>query len=205
VFQEPHAIPPESVLAHPSQPQSLAALNALLDTIPSLFSEALSSDADPSPALGEPSASQAALLAAVDLARSNGGKIHLFVSSLPNVGVHRLKPRHKGGSPEGGAAALVAKQEVLGAVEARWKGAAVMAAEAQICVDISFLTQVLECPLIDELDKFSRPKMPSCKQDLMHLISECDVALTFHFGALVEIEHLIDCLRSCLVRLASSQ
>jgi hypothetical protein len=95
-----------------------------------------------------PCASQAALLATIDLLRSNGGKIHLFASELPNEGIHRLTARWRGhrGARSDSAAALDAevsmKQEILTAPDKRWTAAAVEACELAICVDIILMTQV---------------------------------------------------------------
>jgi hypothetical protein len=95
-----------------------------------------------------PCASQAALLASVDLLRSNGGKVHFFASELPNEGIHRLTARWRGdhGARSDATASLNAevsmKQDILTAPDKRWTAAALEAAELSICVDLIFMTQV---------------------------------------------------------------
>lgn len=140
-MQDPYAVPPPSALVNPADPDELAAVTALLDSIPSMFADCLSNTAS-SPADSEPAASQAALMAAVDLARPNGGKVHMFVSSLPNTGVNRLLPRFRGNYGDTGEASLSAKQDLIAPVDQKWTAAAVSAAESFVCVDFVFLTQV---------------------------------------------------------------
>lgn len=139
-MQAPFGIPAETVLVRPSDEACLERLLQLLDTLPELVADGLA--ADPSAGDNQPAASQAALLAAVDTLRPNGGKVHMFVTSLPNAGVHRLVPRHRGGAGETINTALAAKQDVLASTGTEWKAAALVAAEASVCVDFSFLTQV---------------------------------------------------------------
>jgi hypothetical protein len=134
-------VPPPATFVNPSDADQLAAVTALLDSIPSMFADCLS-NTNSSPSDAEPAASQAALMAAVDLAKPNGGKVHMFVSSLPNTGVHRLLPRFRGNYGDTGEASLSAKQDLIAPVNQKWTAAVVTAAEAFVCVDFVFLTQV---------------------------------------------------------------
>lgn len=131
-------MPPLCTLVNPADPDELAAVTALLDSIPSMFADSLGNPT----ADAEPAASQAALMAAVDLAKPNGGKVHMFVSSLPNTGNNRLLPRFRGNYGDTGEASLNAKQDLIAPVDQKWTAAAVAAAEAFVCVDFVFLTQV---------------------------------------------------------------
>ena len=141
-MQTPFGIPAATALVAPSDPDSLSGLLELLDSLPGLLSENLAATGDPGSVDNQPAASQAALLAAVDTMRPNGGKVHMFVTSLPNAGVHRLVPRYRGGSGDTLNSTLAAKQEILAATGTEWKAAAIVAAEASVCVDFAFLTQV---------------------------------------------------------------
>lgn len=143
--QAPFGIPAETALIRPSDSAALPGLLDLLDSLPGLVSDALA--ADPSAAENQPAASQAALLAAIDTLRPNGGKVHMFVTSLPNAGVHRLVPRHRGNTGDTLNSALAAKQDLLAPAGTEWKAAALVAAEASVCIDFAFLTQVCRPPL----------------------------------------------------------
>lgn len=140
-MQDPYAVPPPSVLVNPADADELSAITALLDSIPSMFADCLSNTAS-SPSDAEPAASQAALVAAVNMAKPNGGKVHMFVSSLPNAGVNRLLPRFRGNYGDSGEASLNAKQDLIAPVDQKWSSAADTAAELFVCVDFVFLTQV---------------------------------------------------------------
>ena len=129
--QEPYAVPPPSAFVNPADPEGLSAVTALLDSIPSMFADCLSATVSE----GEPAASQAALISAVDLAKPNGGKVHMFVSSLPNAGVHRLLPRYRGTHGDTGEGSISTKQDLIAPVDQKWTAAAVSAAEAFVCVD----------------------------------------------------------------------
>jgi hypothetical protein len=113
-----------------------------------------------------PCASQAALIAAVDLIHSNGGKVHLFTTDLPNTGVHKLLARHHDAAAPPPPPAtpgrdcpidpqLAAKQDVLTVPDLRWRSAASLAAEASVCVDIMLLTQVRAKSVLSPQKRFA--------------------------------------------------
>ena len=144
-MQSPFAPAPRPCLAAPSVPAERDRLLALLEQLPSYFAPASPPNraANGGALPGCPCASQAGLLAAIDLAKSNGGKIHFFVAEPADVGAHTVRLRHHGGGPiANGEAELGMAQPLLSAPDLRWRSAASQAADASICVDVLLLTQV---------------------------------------------------------------
>jgi len=106
--------------------QNKEALQALLGQIPSMFSQgARSSD----------SCGGAAVEAGILALQPSGGKVHAFVCSLPSVGLHALKNR------DAGAVNDKEKMAFLSSQDNTLKSLATVAADFQVSVDISFLSQ----------------------------------------------------------------
>jgi hypothetical protein len=76
LLQAPFAPPPQECLAAPSDAAKRAALTSLLDKLPSILSDPQAAAQDSNSYAVSACASQAALLAAVDLIHSNGGKVN---------------------------------------------------------------------------------------------------------------------------------
>lgn len=101
-------------------------LAELLASIPNMFAASA----------GPESCSAAAIEACVELLKPTGGKLHAFVSSLPNSGVKALKMRDSSSS-------MAEKEKQMGLLpqDATYLSLAAQAADFQICIDLFLLAQ----------------------------------------------------------------
>lgn len=103
-----------------------SALQDLLKALPEMWASQRVTD----------NAAGAAIEAAVAVLRSNGGKVHAFLSALPSAGIHALKVRDMGASTTD-----TQKLIILTSADNTMKSLAASAADFQVAIDVALMAQ----------------------------------------------------------------